>query len=308
MGRKLLLGLVALVFTATTASAASIGRVKTLGQGKFAVDQFNDVVLDREMKAKTQSESGTLSGSYNLLNSNGVAVATITNLSATYGISSTDQPDLDKVYISGAGFTYGLLDKLDIYARLGVSGGDLKGGSGTATFTGTATNVKVNGVNYGPVTVSQRLDATWKEELKQGLAYALGLKYTEPFSNGLIAGMDLLFLGQENKFKNTIDYTLSGDIVGSGSYSENGKGRMYEWQAAPYIAKEMGAFTPYAGVKYSQVSLRSNVDGEKTKFSSENNAGVFLGTDINWGKSVIINFEGRFIDETALSARATFKF
>lgn len=41
---------------------------------------------------------------------------------------------------------------------------------------------------------------------------------------------------------------------------------------------------------------------------ADNNVGVFIGSDYNITKNLSVNVEGRFIDETAMSIGATYKF
>ena len=319
MGRNLFLGLLVVMFAVTSASAAPIGRAKTIGQGKYLVEQVNDFIFEKDIKTKTSSDSGTYAGVNVVFKDDaGATIASVTNLNATWTESQTIKPDLDNVIVNGLGGTYGLADNLDVFVRLGVSNGKLKGGSYTTTMTGTAADLTIAGTSYGAIAVTETLDITSKIKLKSGFNYAVGLKHTIPLSDGWIPGAgegwifgaDALFRGFNNKFKADYSYTLSGDVSASDSSSENGKGSMNEWQFAPYLAKEMGDFVPYFGVKYSDVRIKTKMGGEKETYEADKNVGVFLGTDFTPDESenFALNLEVRFIDEMAMAFSASYKF
>jgi hypothetical protein len=91
------------------------------------------------------------------------------------------------------------------------------------------------------------------------------------------------------------------------------KGNFQEWQRAPYIAKKIENFISYFGVKYSDhraeyKEVDEDGDVEKLKFKADDNFGVFLGTDYKVNDVLSLNFETRFIDETAISFGGTYRF
>ena len=86
-----------------------------------------------------------------------------------------------------------------------------------------------------------------------------------------------------------------------------------EWHAAPFVARKIACFTPYIGGRYSDLRLEQKGPNDPRRwnylhFRAENNIGVFAGTDVNLGRYVKLNVEGRFIDETALSIGAAVRF
>jgi len=85
-----------------------------------------------------------------------------------------------------------------------------------------------------------------------------------------------------------------------------------EWHIAPYIAKKLGNFVPYLGVRYSDLRQNYKVvledESSKIKFKADDNFGVFVGTDFKITDTWKLNLEGRFVDETAMSLGATYKF
>lgn len=77
-----------------------------------------------------------------------------------------------------------------------------------------------------------------------------------------------------------------------------------EWQVAFGATKRFKYFMPYLGIKYSDFR-------ESNKVSSANSdtiVGLFVGCSIIPIKALSIDFQGRFIDETAFAIKATYKF
>ena len=71
----------------------------------------------------------------------------------------------------------------------------------------------------------------------------------------------------------------------------------YEWQLSSCLAKKLGAFKPYAGLKFSSVNLdRDDGKGNKTSYEEDGSISPFVGTDIYLGqdKALIINLEAGF--------------
>ncbi|MCB9748305.1 MAG: hypothetical protein H6755_07845 [Candidatus Omnitrophica bacterium] len=86
-----------------------------------------------------------------------------------------------------------------------------------------------------------------------------------------------------------------------------------EWHLAFGITKDFKYFTPYAGVRYSDVetSLKFSAGGTDYNLGTANSdkkVGVFVGTMISPIKDVNINIQGRFIDEEALTVSAAWIF
>lgn len=85
-----------------------------------------------------------------------------------------------------------------------------------------------------------------------------------------------------------------------------------EWQVALEVAYQTGKITPYAGVKYSDIEGKAEATILGTEYSRNfeprENVGVFAGADILITDSVSVYAEGRFFDESALSAGGTIRF
>lgn len=86
-----------------------------------------------------------------------------------------------------------------------------------------------------------------------------------------------------------------------------------EWQVAFGIAKKFEYFMPYFGVKYSDIKASAKVTVGSTTYdagsaNSDNIIGLFVGCAITPIKALSIDLQGRFIDETAFTVKATYKF
>ena len=190
---------------------------------------------------------------------------------------SIEKMEIDKLYRTMVKASYGLIDNWDIYLKLGVA--DVKG-KADALEEGEA----YTGIYDG----------------KNAFAYGFGTKGTYKLGDWLI-GADLQYLRHQH------DWTPKGDFVGEGD-----KITIQEWQVAPYVGYKIGNFIPYLGVKYSDLRAKAEWGGPDAgnweKAKADDNFGVFLGTDYKIGKNFSLNIEGRFVDETAMSFGATYKF
>lgn len=190
-------------------------------------------------------------------------------------------------------FSLGITDYMNLYAKAGTSNnGDIK----------------------------QRFaDSTTVDiECEQGFFYGAGGNISYPFSKDLSLGIDL----QYNKWECTVD-----EIEKSGEIASNISGQIKneEVQAALFISYKINlkrpklAIIPYAGsiynlfesksdeaIKYDTSSSTSNE--LNWELEGADNFGVLGGIDIVSGDNLIINIEGRFFHETALTTGVSCKF
>jgi len=192
--------------------------------------------------------------------------------------ANIDKVEIKKLYRSMVKANYGLLDPADVYLKLGVS-----------SFKQRVKDSYGNGhINI--------------YDSQSGLAYAIGVKYIFPWTTyGWLLGVDTQYLRQSNDWKTKADFQGEGD-----------KAYLYEWQIACLLGRKLGNFTPYLGVKYSDLRVKTRwagVDeGKWEKYKAKDHWGVILGTDYKLSKSWALNFETRFIDETAISFGGTYRF
>lgn len=92
--------------------------------------------------------------------------------------------------------------------------------------------------------------------------------------------------------------------------------KVREWNIALKATTAIGRLSPFAGIRYSDVSLENEISGGgeeysfhvAQKISAEKNVGIILGTSIAITDSLSVNIEGRAIDETALNTGIAYRF
>jgi len=278
--RKMIFLCLALLLCLPLASyAASIGGVETQGQGKFAIGLDQEFVFDRDGKTFTKTE-----------------------IDGTLTIVWPVKTEVDKMYRTMVKAGYGLLDNLDVYVRLGMANPDYK-----QKVDGTWTNsAGVSPYDKGTFTGS----AKYKGD--SAFAYGFGMKGTHPLENDWLVGCDVQYLRHKNNYKATASLTVyddNGVVIDEGTGDWKGKITLYEWHVAPYVARKLGNFVPYFGIRYSDARVKDeDEDGETTKIKAKDNFGVFLGTDYKLNEVWSLNLEGRFADETAISFGGTYRF
>lgn len=257
--RKSVLALVLICCLPLASYAAGIGSPETQGKGKAGIGVDSDFVFGKDWKLKNAT--------------NLVAGETIKNIETENG------------YFAGARLIYGLLDNLDVYARIGASDYKVK----DKHFTNGAES------------------ATDKFNTDTGIAYGIGLKGAYHINENLLLGCDLQYLRSKHEAKD--NYSTAGGTELSTKYKSF---TVQEWHVAPYVGYKTGNFLPYLGVRYSDGRLDmkkpSNTDFGAIKAEADNNFGVFLGTDYKIGENWKLNLEGRFVDEAAMSFGATYRF
>jgi opacity protein-like surface antigen len=259
MRKFLILILVAvLLLSPAILYAASIGGAETQGQGKFSIGIDQEFVFSRDMK---HDKTDWL----------------------TPGRELKDI-EIKKMYRTMGKISYGVINNLDIYAKLGAADFDAKAKQYS------------NGV----------YNRTYDLDGKYAFAYGFGLKGTHNYEDGWLVGIDLQFLSHRNNYKGTVIYKDGSEEPDKWS----GKITSYEWQVAPYVAKKISNFTPYVGGKYSDIRIKEkNPNGDWwTRCKAKDNFGIFIGMDMNIMKHFNLNVEGRFIDETAMSVGLSYRF
>ena len=132
-------------------------------------------------------------------------------------------------------------------------------------------------------------------------------------SGGLVLGAQLKGIIFENK-DTGFEWDGSGQFLYMRSHHKrSGKANAdwYEWQVATCLAKEIGRFRPYAGVKFSTVNLDyDDGEGNTTSYDEDGSVGPFVGTAISLGqdRDVIINLEGAFLLGTECFIGVKYKF
>lgn len=156
-------------------------------------------------------------------------------------------------------------------------------------------------------------------ETKYGFLWGLGLSGAKDFfGNGIKLGVDVQF----NSWQSDVDKVKS--VNGESVSGSKGTIKNYEVQGTPFISKKFDfpdsnlAFTPYLGVKFSYFRTATDddvaytlggVDKKDTwTIKGKDNVGIVVGTDLEFAERWALQVEGRFIDETAITAGASYKF
>jgi len=181
--------------------------------------------------------------------------------------------------------SYALADRVEPYVLLGAANGEF--------------SEKFSGVDL-------------KYETETAFAWGVGATVLlKEFNNGIRLGLD----GRYRQAEPDIDkVTLNGVSYSPGDVGISGLSAEYkEWQVALGISKELGQFVPYGGIKYNDVeaSLKATISGTTyttDDINSDGVVGIFVGCDFLPTKNFSIGVEGRFIDETAFTVSANYRF
>jgi len=269
--------------------AATIGNtaISQGGSGEFSLGVEYDRVFNRDLKFK----SGTRDR-----NDNGV-ISTV-SFPALGDRMEDVTMESNRVLLKGTlGFHQDI--DLDLFIKLGTA--DLR----------YEENNKITGSPDQKMEFDGNFDIAWGGGAKFGF-------YRSP--NGLRIMGDAQYLTYEVDGNFQINGIDRATFETPATYDS--KSKVEEWQAALYVLQEFKRGNPYLGIKYSDLILRNetNVSGrtaagapysykETTKADADKNLGVFLGADINLIQNRLsINIEGRFLDETAGSIGASYKF
>jgi hypothetical protein len=200
---------------------------------------------------------------------------------------STGRPgcDIRHMYRTMLQVGYGLFDFLEVYVKLGGAGFKFR------------TDIEDTfGSPVGDAVV----------HTKMGFAYGGGVKAAYEFKDGpakgLLIGADLQYLRHRQRY-----HAMLLDDVGPDSSS--GHVTLQEWQIGPFVGYRIMNFLPYVGMKYSNVWLQFSGGGENNKFKADDHFGGFVGLTYDIiPRKLMLNVEGRFIDETGINCNLIFKF
>jgi len=244
--------------------SVSIGGSETVGKGQISAGIEYSYIFDRDLEFK---KADSILGS----------AATVENI------------ETDRGYQAVMKISYGLLDNLDVYVKLGTA--DYKAKS----------DVSVSGVKAAHDVVNT----------DNNFAYGVGLKGISELGEDSFLGCDLQYFRSKHRAK--VNESYEAWVGWPSDTTTYKKVTFQEWHVAVYLAKRIGEFVPYFGVRYSDMRVRikkpaSSGWSDNLKFEADDNFGLFLGTDYKINEQWLLNLEGRFLDETAVSFGITFKF
>jgi len=165
----------------------------------------------------------------------------------------------------------------------------------------------------------QAMDPKWKAE-DSGYNFQLNLEDSFVWAvgvNGIIADIDGFQIFSDVNYRKLDDMDYESVVINGTTYSKVdivGIGASWEeWQMALGVAKSFGMARPYIGVKYlkSETSAKFTAGGttlDSGNINNDTSVGVFAGIEFNPTPGIAIDVQGRFIDETAITAGFSFKF
>jgi outer membrane protein W len=193
-----------------------------------------------------------------------------------------------------ATITYGLFDRLNVFARLGLADGG-------------------KWLDYQP-------GNNWKGELESNFVWAVGAKFAAiQLDNGF--GMNLA--GQYLRYddRSVEDWRSEETGQSASQLGWNTDDNIDYWQADFVLTAQwaFGAFTPYVGAGYSYYNV--NYKGQWTHqdprigwikydstFENDQNFSGLVGFDVDLGEHFKINAQGTFISRTAVSLGLSWTF
>jgi hypothetical protein len=180
---------------------------------------------------------------------------------------------------------YGLFDFLEVYVKLGGAGFKFR-----TDIEDTLGNPTGDAVVH----------------TKMGFAYGGGVKAAYEFKDGpvkgLLIGADAQYLRHKQRYHAMINSVTGPD-------DDCGNVTLQEWQIGPFVGYKIMNFLPYVGMKYSDVRLKFSGGLDNTKFRADDHFGGFVGLTYDIvPRKLMLNVEGRFIDETGINCNVIYKF
>ncbi|MFO7963106.1 MAG: outer membrane beta-barrel protein [Desulfobacterales bacterium] len=286
MKRAIMVSMALLLLLPITSYAASIGGAETSGQGKFRTTVDVEFGFDRDLDLDSATQKGYYNG----------VLKKFRDYEDNAKFDGAEISEMNRVMVK---LSYGILDFLDVYARIGY-----------ASYESEADFLPVEQIILME-TMPEAEEVTYGFE-GDSPVWGLGLKGAYDLGNYWLVGADLQYLSQrgENTSKRN-DFDVE-------TFTQETK--IEEWHIAPYAGRKMGNFIAYAGVKYSEFKMENEMtfkdektfdvykEKETVKLEADDNVGVFLGLDYNLANRFSFNIEGRFVDESAMSIGATYNF
>jgi len=295
-GRVLIALLVFVLSLPSIGMAATVGNTaETLGAaGKFSLGIEYDGITNRDLKWK--------SGSITMASPS----VTVSDSIPPAGGSIVDmEAESNRVFLKG---TVGVHPNVDVFVKLGMAD------------AGWKLTEKDPG----------QPDSKTEFDGDRDLAYGIGAKakvFQTPGGLRVMADAQYIRYEVDGDLKTDgkeVDQDLLDDLRSTdpgATFSSTKKTKIQEWQLALYVNKTVGRFSPYGGVKYSDFKADLDLDGNgqymgepftvtiDAESEADNNIGVFLGTDIQViPNQFSVNIEGRFLDETAFTVGASYRF
>ena len=184
-------------------------------------------------------------------------------------------------------FTFNILERVDIFGVFGSA------------------RMKANW-RIGPPAAAARIET----QSKYRFLWAVG-------GNILLFDWGNTGLGIAGRFTRTnpsVEWLTSN---GTGFPTMGAKFRYYQWQVDLALSHRIDIFIPYVGITFSGARTRirtltsvviANNGSGSIHMRNRDYIGVVIGTTLTSGKYFMLNIEGRFVDEEAVSITGEFRF
>ncbi len=235
--------------------------IETIGKGQWSITAEAERMQDRDLVSPSSTDSTTTG----VVNERNVFAGQI---------------------------TYGIIDELDIYLKLGTS--DLK--VDTKWSDGSRTKL-----DYGDSNV-----------------YGIGIKYIYTYENNFFIGGDLQFAVTEGGAVEKIRENSIEAII-----TKNGAADLSEYQLSFFCGQKYSLFkginaTPYAGILFNGIDFEADEVQYTTwpwsysissfELEQDDNFGIMFGSDIEINNKLFFSVEARFFAEQAISGAFSYKF
>lgn len=203
----------------------------------------------------------------------------------------TDFED-DKYYM--ATVTYGIIDQINVFARLGM----VDGGSWLDYQAGN----------------------NWKGNLESNFVWAIGAKgKIYEFENGIGFGLAAQYMRYDNREVKDWRSLETGETAAHHGWSTNDKFDYCQLDIMANAYWTLGAFKPYVGAGYTHSHVNFNgqwnnvnpfygrIDYDAS-FYNENKFTVLVGLDVDIGMNFKANIQGTFVSSTALTLGISYCF
>ena len=273
MKKAITLLIVVFMFSGGVASAQELGNpAKLIKQGQF------DVGFQWSYMFKQGFEDYDLKRTY----------------SDGYASTSRKGADFenDKYYM--ATITYGIIDRINIFAKLGV----VDGGKWLDYQTGN----------------------NWEGDLESNFVWAIGAKgKVYEFENGLGFCMAAQYMRYDNRKVKNWRSLETGETADDLGWATDDKLDYWQLDFTANAYWTFGAFTPYVGAGYTYYDV--NFSGRWTheipfygwvnyeaSFSNKNKFTALAGLDVDLGMNFKANIQGTFVSSTALTLGISYCF
>ncbi len=198
----------------------------------------------------------------------------------------------DQYYM--ATVTYGILDQINVFARLGM----------------------VDGGKW----LDYEAGNNWKGNLESNFVWAIGAKGNiYEFDNGLGLGLGAQYMRYDNRKVKDWRCLDTGETAGDLGWTTHDAFDCWQLDVTANAYWTIGAFTPYMGAGYTYCDVdfsgrwthanpyHGQVDYDAS-FSNDNKLTALVGLEVDLGMNFKANIQGTFVSSTALTIGISYCF